>query len=191
MDRRGFFKRTVQKTSQQAVEALETRANAHASKWIRPPFVLDELDFLLTCTRCSDCVTACPHKVIFLLGPQLGADVVGTPALDLTNKACRLCQDWPCVAACEVGALVLPMDTEEGDHPLPVLAVCSINTNTCLPYNGPECGACEGSCPVEGALTWQNEKPFIDMEVCVGCGLCRLTCVLSPSAIKVETRAGS
>jgi len=129
--------------------------------------------------------------VVFSLGPQLGADVVGTPALDLTNKACHLCQDWPCVAACEVGALKLPTDIEESEHLLPVLATCSINTNTCLPYNGPECGACEGSCPVDGALGWQSEKPYIDKEACVGCGLCRLACVLSPSAIKVETIASN
>lgn len=188
MDRRGFLKNAVHKTTQQAVAALESRANMRASKWIRPPFALDELEFLLTCTRCADCVTACPHTVIFSLGANLGAEVVGTPALDLTHKACHLCEDWPCVQACEVKALKLPVVAEDDTIPLPILASCSIDTHTCLPYVGPECGVCAGSCPVDGALTWNREKPVIDMALCVGCGLCRSTCVLSPSAIKVEAR---
>lgn len=191
MDRRGFLKHAAQKTTQQAVEALDARAKARAKRWIRPPFALAELEFLLTCTRCGACTTACPHDVVFSLDAKLGADVVGTPALDLTHKACHLCQDWPCVQACEPKALSRPEEPEEGVNPLPILARCVIDVTVCLPYIGPECGACAGSCPVEGALKWQGEKPSIDGKTCIGCGLCRQACVLSPSAIKVEARAGS
>lgn len=189
MDRRGFLKRSAQKTTQKAVEALDVRVKARASQWIRPPFALDELEFLLTCTRCGDCVDACPHDVVFQLGANLGADVVGTPALDLINKACRLCQDWPCVQACEPKALSKPDELQDDMSPLPLLANCSIEVTTCLPYLGPECGACEQSCPVEGALVWNNAKPSIDIKLCVGCGLCRIACVLSPAAVKVQARA--
>jgi ferredoxin-type protein NapG len=58
-----------------------------------PPYAQDELAFLLACTRCGACVTACPHGVIFPLAPRLGITVAGTPALDLLHKGCHLCED--------------------------------------------------------------------------------------------------
>ena len=72
--------------------------------------------------------------------------------------------------------------------PLPKLASASINKENCLPYSGPECGACEASCPVAGALIWDSQKPLIDNAVCVGCGLCRQACIMQPSAINITAR---
>ncbi len=187
MDRRNFLKRSVQKTAQRAMESVEARVNERARRWIRPPFAVAELDFLLNCTRCGDCIEACPHDVIFALKAGLGADVAGTPALDLTHKACQLCEDWSCVTACKAGALVL-VESNDKTKPLPHLARASIDTTTCLPYKGPECGACEDSCPVEGALTWNTYLPNISQELCIGCGQCRHACVLQPSAISIDSR---
>ena len=186
MDRRNFLKRSAQKTAEHAIETVEARVNERARRWIRPPFAIAELDFLLGCTRCGDCIEACPHDVIFPLKNSLGADVAGTPALDLNNKACQLCDDWPCVTSCKPGVLLI-VDTEEKVAPLPHLAKIHINTETCLPYQGPECGACEGCCPVEGALIWKDFKPVINQEMCTGCAQCRHACVMQPSAIQVES----
>ncbi len=216
MDRRSFFRSALQKTGQQAVKHLETKANQAAERWIRPPFAADELKLLLACTRCNACIEACPHQVVFPLSARLGAKVVGTPALDLLNKACHLCEDWPCVTACETDALQLPerLKAEDVDRqanegadvriatntavpgvasgaipsPMPRLAVVHIETDTCLPYSGPECGACNGSCPVPGALTWEMTKPVIDQALCAGCGLCRDACIMDPVAIRLSTR---
>jgi len=186
MDRRGFLKRSVQKTAEHAVEAVEARLKERARRWIRPPFAVAELDLLLGCTRCGDCIDACPHKVIFPLKASLGPDVAGTPAMDLTNNACHLCQDWPCVTACEPGVLKLP-PTESETETLPRLAIARVDTEACLPYLGPECGACAESCPVEGALGWQGDKPVIHPDHCVGCAQCRRACVLDPSAILIQS----
>lgn len=184
MDRRNFLKRSVQKTAERALESVEARVKERARHWIRPPYAVTELDFLLSCSRCGDCIAACPHKVIFPLKASLGADVAGTPALDLTRRACQLCEDWPCVTACETGSL-RATEQEDTDATLPRLAIAKIDQESCLPHKGPECGACEGSCPVEGALTWREYKPVIDSELCVGCAQCRHACVLQPSAIKI------
>ena len=105
MDRRSFFKSLGNKATQTVVEQLDKRATKQAGRWIRPPYALAELDFLLACSRCGACTEACPHGVVFPLSPHLGPEVVGTPALDLLNRACQLCHDWPCVQACEPGAL--------------------------------------------------------------------------------------
>jgi len=187
MDRRAFFKSGVEKIAKTAVKVVDNKVSQRANHWIRPPYALDELEFLLACTRCDKCITACPHNVIFALSAKLGMQVVGTPAMDLLNKGCHLCEDWPCVEACEPKALQFP-EVEEGETlPLAEIAYVEINTQTCLPYSGPECGACASSCPVPGALLWDMEKPRIDPEVCVGCGLCRDACIANPKAVTIKS----
>lgn len=186
MDRRAFFRAGVEKITKAAVQAADERVTERARHWLRPPYALDELEFLLACTRCDKCLEACPHQVIFRLPTRLGAQVAGTPALDLLNKACHLCADWPCVAACEPGALKFPATCDEEKPPLPRIAVAEINTQTCLPYNGPECGACAPACPVPAAMIWEGEKPRIDPDTCTGCGLCREACIVRPAAIRIQ-----
>jgi ferredoxin-type protein NapF len=187
MDRRSFFRRAAGKATETVVREVDEKLASQAAHWIRPPFALDELNFLLACTRCADCITACPHQVIFPLPSRLGARVVNTPALDLLNKGCHLCDDWPCVQACEADALRLLDPQDEERTPLPELARAVIDTERCLPYAGPECGACRGSCPVPGALTWQMERPFIVSEVCTGCALCREACIVEPKAVLIRS----
>lgn len=191
MDRRSFFRRTAQKTGEVLVREADARVKARARHWFRPPYAIDELEFLLACSRCGDCIEACPEKIIFALPARLGAQVAGTPALDLLNHGCHLCSDWPCVSACEPGVLRLPeVGTEGKDEalapPLPRLAAARIDARRCLPYQGPECGACDGSCPVPGALRWESFKPDIDTALCTGCGLCREACIVEPKAITIE-----
>jgi len=210
MDRRDFFKSIFRNTTKEMVKHADAKVKKAAQRWIRPPHAINELDFLLACTRCGDCIPACPHEVIFPLSARVGVKAVGTPALDLLNKGCHLCSDWPCVNACPEDALSLPervsnkqaspeeagvlseeagySDEEFVPPPLPKLASASINKQNCLPYSGPECGACEASCPVPGALTWDSQKPDIDSSVCVGCSLCRQACILQPSAINIAAR---
>jgi len=198
LDRRGFFRLGLQKTAQFAINEAEERANRRARGWIRPPFAISELDFLLKCTRCDQCMEACPHDVLFPLCQKQGLDVISTPAMDLMNKGCHLCHDWPCVTACETGALFSPpqndpdatIQTEQdglSDPVIPKLALASIDPQNCLPYMGPECGACADSCPQPDALIWNGPKPFIDPDHCVGCGLCREVCVANPKAISIRS----
>lgn len=187
MDRRKFFQTAFTRASEKVMEHADRKVARQAVHWIRPPFALPELEFLLTCTRCGDCIDACPYQVIFPLSARRGTQFAGTPALDLLNKGCHLCEDWPCVQSCGVDALRLP-EVEEGVPPTtPMLARAAIDTDECLPYKGPECGACADSCPVPGALIWDLQKPRIDPEVCVGCGLCREACILEPKAIRIES----
>lgn len=191
IDRRTFFKAGTLKLAEVVINRADARARQCAKHWIRPPYALDELDFLTTCTRCSECIDACPHQIIFPLQSRLGATVTNTPALDLINKGCHLCADWPCVTACKQGALKFPVKIQQAEPdatvPIPLIAVASINQSSCLPYNGPECGACASSCPIPSALNWHSQKPLIDSELCVGCGLCREACITNPKSIKIES----
>lgn len=194
MNRRDFFRNLGQNTRNKVVEKIDTQVRARR-RWIRPPFALDELEFLLACTRCNDCIDACSYQVIFPLAVTNGTQVAHTPALDLINKGCHLCADWPCVQACSTGAL---QQTQAGveeaadknvaltaqlDVPL---AHVWIDVQACLPYQGPECGACINSCPIPEALCWDTTRPYINEQNCVGCGLCREACITQPKSILVS-----
>ena len=187
MNRREFFKTGLKKASKSLVNAAVNHVRQRALRWIRPPYALDELEFLLACTRCNKCIEACPHHVIFPLPARLGAQVACTPAMDILNKGCHLCDDWPCVSTCEPGALSQPEVSGDNVVPLPRIALAEINKNTCLPYNGPECGACASSCPVPGTLLWRGERPYINTDTCTGCGLCREACIVQPRAIDIKS----
>jgi len=92
---------------------------------------------------------------------QVSDNVVGTPAMDLLNKGCHLCDNWPCINACDTGALKLPEDDEAGEIIVQQFAKASIDTSKCWLYAGPECGACAYSCKIDGVLIWECEKPSI------------------------------
>jgi ferredoxin-type protein NapG len=192
MNRRGFFKNIANKSAEKSTQSIEKKVNRRAANWIRPPYALDEADFVLACTRCDRCVEACPHQVIFKLSDRLGKIVSGTPALDLLKKGCHHCEEWPCVNACNDLALVLPkpvsdIDQSEIEPELPMMARAEINSKVCLPYNGRECDVCVDSCPVPSALTWDMTLPIINLLLCTGCGMCREVCVADPKAVNIRS----
>ena len=200
MKRRDLFKLGAQKTARMAFDYAAGKIGSQAGNWLRPPFAVNELDFLLDCTRCDACIEACPHQVLFRLPGRHGLEAAGTPAMDLLVRGCRLCEDWPCVKACDPGVLKLPETEEDATPPgvpppLPKLAHVRIDPEACLPYLGTECGACRDSCPVPGALLWEGTKPVIDPELCTGCALCREACIVEPNAVllaaPVDSRASS
>lgn len=184
MDRRDFFRRGIGKVAEVAVKSADKRVADRAKHWIRPPGAISELEFLLACTRCDACIEACPYSVIFPLSARLGVDVVRTPALDLLKKGCHLCVDWPCINACETNALILD---ESVPATVQKFANADINEALCLPFSGPECGACVSVCPVEGALYLKDEKPVINQAICIGCALCRDACVVEDKAINITS----
>jgi ferredoxin-type protein NapG len=182
MERREFFRSGLSRMLRTVIEVTEGEVTA---TWIRPPFAKPEIEFMLSCSRCDRCISACPHNVLFGLSTSAGVRAAGTPAMALERNGCRLCSDWPCVAACADGALQRPEVAADAPPPAPpMLAVARLDAARCLPYAGPECGACAGSCPVPGALRWDGPRPVLT-QACVGCGLCREACIASPKAIAV------
>jgi ferredoxin-type protein NapG len=146
--------------------------------WPRPPGAVEEADFLRLCTRCDACIEACPHGAI---GRLQSGPAAGTPAMDPNTAPCHLCEGVPCAAACDEGALI-PITPEAI-----FLGIAEISTQSCLPFRGPECGACRTSCPI-GALTFSLARPRIDPDTCNGCGLCRADCPVWDRAITVHWR---
>jgi len=52
---------------------------------LRPPGAIDEATFLAECTRCEDCIEACPHDAI-VRAPARLRDAAGTPIIDASRR---------------------------------------------------------------------------------------------------------
>ncbi len=133
---------------------------------VRPPWALAEAAFLERCTRCDDCVKACPETVI-----RRGSG--GYPEMDFAARGCSFCGD--CVRACKAAAFVDPAGppSEAWRHRASV-------ATRCLAANGVVCRACGDHCAV-GAIRFRlapggRSHPGIDLSRCNGCGGCVAVC---------------
>ncbi len=149
--------------------------------FLRPPGAVRKEEFLILCTRCDECLKACPHGSIRKLNKGFGfAD--GTPIIDPDETPCYLCDDFPCVRACEEGALKGVADKEDVK-----MGKAYINESNCMAWGAQFCEHCVRKCPVPGAIYLEEGKPVVRRERCVGCGICENICntVNQPLAIKV------
>ncbi|QDV62539.1 quinol dehydrogenase periplasmic component [Crateriforma conspicua] len=140
----------------------------------RPPGAIDEFQFLIGCTRCGDCITACPYDAIFKAPDRLG-NIASTPIIQADTSACMMCEDFPCIASCKPGVLVESIP--------PVMGTARVTEHLCLAHHNTTCTVCGERCPVEGAITVADGKPTINEDTCTGCGVCRYVCPAPENAI--------
>ena len=140
----------------------------------RPPGAIEEQQFLNGCTRCGDCITACPYDAIRLAPSRFGI-AAGTPIIDADYQACLMCEDFPCITACQPGVLI-------GSIPK-VMGTALVTQHLCLAHHGTTCTVCSERCPVPGAIEVSDGKPFIHEDRCSGCGVCRYVCPAPENAI--------
>ena len=139
---------------------------------MRPPWALAELAFIDRCTRCGDCLTACPQKILV-------AGDGGFPTVDFARGECTFCGD--CAVACQPLALF----RREGLPGWPYKAAIS---PACLPNKGVECRICGDFCDVR-AIRFPprlggSPLPEVDLEPCTGCGACVAPCPVAAITVR-------
>jgi len=145
----------------------------------RPPCAVDEITFTAQCTRCDACVRACPVDAIVHADALFGK-AAGTPIIEPRSKACVMCEDLPCVAACVAeGTSVL------NPKLAPKMGTARIIKPSCLAYRGQACDACVRACPVEGAIEIRRGLPVVHEDACTGCGMCQQACPAPRKAVAI------
>ncbi len=141
---------------------------------LRPPGAVEESAFLDGCTRCNECASACPHDAI-RPAPERMRAAAGTPMLVPEVSPCLMCEDYPCIAACEPKVL-------RADLPK-MMGTAVITAHLCVAHHGTQCDTCQNECPVDGAIELKDGKPVVNENQCTGCGVCRYVCPAPENAI--------
>lgn len=152
---------------------------------LRPPGAISERAFLQACTRCDKCIHACPKDAIQRVPKKMGFLIMDTPYIDPIKVPCVMCDDLPCISACEDEALLPvpggPADVEMG--------YAILDKKKCQAYGHTFCQQCIIDCPIPGAITQNREQqPIFHRDICTGCGVCVRSCstVNIPVAIKIK-----
>ncbi|MCE0801872.1 ferredoxin-type protein NapF [Buttiauxella sp. S04-F03] len=137
----------------------------------RPPWSGDENHFLVDCTRCDTCLSACETRVL-----KRGQG--GYPEVNFDHGECTFC--YACAQACPE-QLFLARDVSPWEHTL------SIGDN-CLAKNSIECRSCQDTCDTQ-AISFRPSlqgiaQPLLNHTDCTACGACISGCPVS--AIKMR-----
>lgn len=132
---------------------------------LRPPWALTEPMFASVCTRCGDCLKACPEEILV-------KGTGGFPRVDFNRGACTFC--GRCVDSCTAGALRRETETVE-----PWSYRARIGAG-CLALNRTVCRSCGEACDAR-AIRFQLRPggvaaPRVADDACTGCGACVSAC---------------
>jgi len=156
---------------------------------IRPPGSLAEPRFLELCQRCGLCMKACPTNVINPALAEAGLAGFWTPHLIMTQGYCEYTCTL-CGSVCPTGAIRNLSVQEKINQPIKI-GSAYIDRGRCLPWSGnAPCIVCQEVCPTSPkAIYLQDEVvpaaagkplavqlPRVDLQKCVGCGICENKC---------------
>ena len=150
---------------------------------LRPPGAISEKAFLQACSRCDECIHACPKDAIVRAPKKMGFLIYNTPYIDPMRNPCVMCTDLPCISACPDGALLPVQELTDVN-----MGYAILDKKKCQAYGDTFCQQCVIDCPVPGAIHQVQDKPIIDKNICTGCGVCMRSCstVNIPLAIKIK-----
>jgi polyferredoxin len=166
---------------------------------IRPPGSLEEKAFLARCVKCGECLKVCLTNGLQPTLLEAGLEGIWSPVLvpriGYCEYRCTLCGQ-----VCPTGA-IKQLALEEKARIKIGLAM--IDKGRCLPWaHGRPCIVCEEVCPTSKKAIWFEhalvndrngrkvslQQPHVDLELCIGCGICETKCpVLGAPAITITS----
>ncbi len=170
---------------------------AGGERRIRPPGALAEEQFLARCIRCGQCMKVCPNNALHPALAEAGLEGLWTPVLvpriGYCETSCVLCsQVCPTGAIWEVTAHEKGWSGSSGKTPKPIrIGTAFIDRGRCLPWAmATECIVCEEWCPTSPKAIYLRpaeapgpdgkpvavRQPWVNPELCVGCGACEYAC---------------
>jgi polyferredoxin len=174
-----------------------SKSNILSPQLIRPPGALEEKEFLRRCVKCGECMKVCITNGLQPTFLEAGFEGMWSPVLVPKIGYCEF-RCTLCGQVCPTGA-IKELDLE--DKMQVKLGLAMIDKGRCLPYaHATPCIVCEEVCPTPQKAIWfENnavrdrqgkeiimQQPRVDLELCIGCGICETKCpVLSQPAIYV------
>lgn len=155
-------------------------SNRDCQDYLLPPGNASFQEFLIKCNKCYDCISVCPNESI-RASHNINSVVNEYPVIIPQVMPCYYCSDFPCIKACETGALTM----DNCDRPLGIIKIIEDN---CYAFQGHFCSSCVNNCPKTGAAIYLNElgRPVINNEECDGCGICINVCPSEKPAIRIS-----
>ena len=180
-----FFAKPVVQNVQNKIDNVNKTVDKITKRvpLLRPPGAISEKQFLQSCSRCDECIHACPKDAIVRAPKKMGFLVYNTPYIDPMRNPCVMCTDLPCISACPDKALLPVQELTDVN-----MGYAILDKKKCQAYGETFCQQCVIDCPVPGAITQKNDKPIINKNICTGCGVCMRSCstVNIPLAIKIK-----
>lgn len=204
LSRRGFLAAGVLGGAAVALTKFADKSRAdEIEKPLRPPGSVPEEEFLDLCIRCGECFKVCPGPVLHPDGLEHGIESLWTPVAVPEHAGCH--QDCNfCTQVCPTGA-IQPLDIPVKKKTHMGLAVVNTKTCLPFREDDREdCNLCNQECeqagyhaiqmkPIElevdraeleaqGFTDFEIDEmatinaPFVDPDLCVGCGICTYRC---------------
>jgi ferredoxin len=161
---------------------------------LRPPST-SQARLAELCVRCGACYSACPTGSLRPSVSFTSEAGPWTPMLDERPAHCTMnCNR--CAVPCPTDAIHTPTQIEYAAEGLGLRA--EVDKTRCRAWaKNHVCMQCQSTCPISGALVGTErpanlptrdgappvEVPVVNLELCVGCNQCSLSCVMTPAAI--------
>lgn len=160
---------------------------------IRPPGALPEMDFLALCSRCGECMAACPTNTLQPIWLDAGFMGLFSPGLNLRRSYCS--------PECRMCGEVCPTDAirslSKDERIWAKTGTAVIFRRKCLAWEQQKsCMVCDEVCPYK-AVEFRKEPgnrvpvPLVREEKCAGCGYCEHFCPVQNQSAIVITPMGA
>ena len=166
---------------------------------IRPPGSCEESDFLERCVKCGECMKVCITNGLQPALLEAGLEGLWSPVLvpkmGYCEYRCTLCGQ-----VCPTGAIRRLTQEEKAATKI---GLAMVDKGRCLPFaHATPCIVCEEVCPTPTKAIWLDEvsvrnrkgeavqvrQPRVDLDLCIGCGICEARCpVVDSPAIRVTS----